>query len=96
MDEAARFLRAHLLPASSEAEAQQQLQQLPPIPTLLPPRAEREESDPCAGLEGSGDGEVNMLVMAGAAYHRHHAHAYAQGHGHVEAAAGGASVPSSS
>ena len=82
MDEASGFLRGHLLsPHASSSPA-------PASSILVPlPRAEREESDrsddPCAGLEGSGDGDVAMLVMAGAAYH--HAQVHAQ------AAAGGAS-----
>lgn len=90
MDEASGFLRGHLLPphASSSSAPFSSSSLLLPLP-----RAEREESDrsddPCAGLQGSGDGDVAMLVMAGAAYH--HARVHAQ------AAAGGASgQPSSS
>lgn len=84
MDEAGGFLHAHLLPLSptnktSGGSTTANNGFLAPV--------EREESagDPCMGLEGSRDGEVNLLVAAGAAavYHR--------GPHCVEAAAGGAS-----
>ena len=70
MDEAGGFLHAHLLPPSPKAPNNSNGN------GFLADPVEREEScggrDPCVGLEGNRDGEVNLLVAVGAAaaYHR--------------------------